>query len=309
MGIDQVVVKEALVESLTHAVAMAPALLLVFILMEVISHGARHAHLASALRHNVAGPVAAAGLGLLPQCGFSVAATMLYVERMIPAGSVLASYIATSDEAVPILVANPATLPWVLPLIAAKFVWGIAVGSGVNVASQILRKARAGKRSRAPESPGSRRETSPGDRHAHSHSGGGSCVGEKAYLRDYLPHALYRTARTVAMVFVLSSLLHLAGEFAHDRLPGALAASAAWQPLAASLVGLIPSCATSVALAEGFSAGVVSFPALLAGLTANSGMGLLVLFKESRDRRRSTVVTALLVASAYLAGALAQLFL
>jgi len=300
-------VKEALIESLTHAVAMAPALLLVFVLMEVVSHGARPSFIAKALRHSVAGPLAAAGLGLLPQCGFSVAATMLYVEKMIPAGSLLASYIATSDEAVPILVANPATLPWVLPLMTAKFVWGIAVGSGVNAAGQILRGVRAGKRSRIGF--GDRDRPSTEERsHAHSHSGG-SCVGEKAHLKDYLPHALYRTARTVAMVFVLSSLLHLAGEFAHDRLPGALSTTAAWQPLAASLVGLIPSCATSVALAEGFSAGLVSFPALLSGLTANSGMGLLVLVKESRDKTRSTLVVGLLVASAYVAGLLAQAIL
>lgn len=300
--------KEVLVESLTHAVAVAPALLLVFILMEVVSHGARPTFIASALRHSVAGPVAAAGLGLFPQCGFSVAATMLYIERMIPAGSLLASYIATSDEALPILAASPATLPWVLPLVAAKFVWGIVVGSVVNATGHVLKGAKAGKRSRT----GTRVEqwaNTPEGRPTHSHSGGGSCVGEKAHLRDYLPHALYRTARTVAMVFVLSSLLHLAGEFAHESLPGALATTAAWQPLAASLIGLIPSCATSVALAEGFSAGIISFPALLSGLTANSGMGLLVLVKESRDKLRPALVVALLTASAYIAGLLAQFLL
>lgn len=299
MEINALLVREVLAESLMHAIAMAPALFGVFLMMEVVSHGARTGFLTGALRHGIAGPVAAAGLGLLPQCGFSVAATMLYVEGLVPVGSLLASYIATSDEAVPILVANPSTLPWVLPLLAIKFVWGIAVGVSVNGTAHAFRGVRAGRRSRSPLST-----TQP--QHTRTHAG--NCVGEKARLRDYVPHALYRTARTVAMVFVLSVLLDLAGEFAQAHMPEALAGSTPWQPLAASLLGLIPSCATSVALAEGFRTGLVSFPALLSGLTANSGMGLLVLIKESRDKSKTALVVGLLVASAYTVGYLARLF-
>ena len=301
MEIDQILIREVLTEGLSHAIAMAPALLAVFVLMEVVSHGARPIFISSALRHSVVGPVAAAGLGLLPQCGFSVATTMLYVEEMVPAGSLLASYIATSDEAIPILVANPATLPWVLPLLAVKFAWGVLAGVSVNATARAFRGASAGKRSTRPISAESQSFA-----HAHTHSG--NCVGEKARPRDYLPHALCRTARTVAMVFVLSVVLELAGEIAQARAPGALAGAASWQPLAASFLGLIPSCATSVALAEGFRAGLVSFPALLSGLTANSGMGLLVLVKESRDRSKTALVIGLLVASAYAVGYLAHLF-
>jgi hypothetical protein len=286
MEIDQVLIREILAESLSHAIAMAPALFVVFVLMEVVSHGTRPIFISSALKHSVAGPVAAAGLGLLPQCGFSVAATMLYVEGMVPAGSLLASFIATSDEAVPILVANPATLPWVMPLLAVKLAWGIAVGVGVNAAARAFRGASAGKRSVRPIPP---------HEHADIHTHAGNCVGEKARVRDYLPHALSRTLRTIAMVFVLSVALDLAGKLAQNHLPGALSLTSSWQPLAASFLGLIPSCATSVALAEGFRAGLVSFPALLSGLTANSGMGLLVLLKESRDSARTMLIVGLLV--------------
>ena len=298
MDIDVHLVSEVLAEGLRHALAMAPVLLGVFVLVEIVSHGSRAGSISSALRHVVVGPVAAAGLGLLPQCGFSVATTMLYVEGLVPTGSLLASYIATSDEAVPILLANPSTLPWVLPLLLAKFVWATLVGIGVNGISRALRGVKAGRRSPATG------VAQPEPHRAHK----GTCVGEKARVRDYLPHALYRTARTTAMVFVLSTILNLAGHLAESRMPGALSTSSAWQPLAASLVGLFPSCATSVALTEGFRAGFVSFPALLSGLTANSGMGLLVLVKESRDKGRTGLVVTLLIASAYGAGLLAQLF-
>lgn len=101
--------------------------------------------------------------------------------------------------------------------------------------------------------------------HTHSHSRShsqphsGSCVGEKARVRDYVPHAVYRTARTVAMVFVLPIILDLVGH-AVEPGAGALATTGLWRPLAASIIGLFPSCATSVALTEGFRAGMASFP-------------------------------------------------
>ena len=117
------ILKEVLSESLVHTATMLPVLFLAFIIVEFASHRTGAGWLRRGMAHPYLGPVAAAGLGLLPQCGFSVATTSLFLEGMIPTGSLLASYIATSDEAVPILLSNPATLPWVLPLLATKLVW------------------------------------------------------------------------------------------------------------------------------------------------------------------------------------------
>lgn len=337
MDIDIPLISDVLTEGLRHALAMAPVLFAVFLLMEAVSHGARIGRTSSLLSHTVLGPVLAAGLGLLPQCGFSVATTMLYVGGMVPTGSLLASYIATSDEAVPILVANSSTLHWVLPLLATKMVWGSIVGIAVNGLSRATKGLHAGNRHAGPHrhaalcrysepgtTPNSALDTecdaqanseshthssssSHSHSRSHSRSHSGSCVGEKARARDYVPHAAYRTARTVAMVFVLSVILDLVG-YAVEPGAGALAMPGVWQPFAASVIGLFPSCATSVALTEGFRAGLVSFPVLISGLTANSGMGLLVLMRESRDARRNLAVVALLVVSASAVGFLAQLF-
>ncbi len=296
LDISAVEVRDILAESLGHTFAMVPVLFAVFLVMEFISHGARSTWISGALKRGVAGPAAASALGLLPQCGFSVAATLLYVEDLIPTGSLLASYIATSDEALPILVASPSTLPWIMPLLAIKFAWATVVGTAVNLASRAWSKETRGD--------GTDRRAAPSHRESS-----GSCVGEKARLREYLPHAAYRTARTAAMVFVLSALLDVAGQIAGYRLPGVPAGPGPWYPLAASVFGLIPSCATSVALAEGFRSGLVTFPALLSGLVANSGMGLLVLLKESGRPSKTLTVVALLISSAYAAGYLASLFL
>lgn len=294
-------IREVLLESLSHTAAMLPVLFGVFLLMELVSHGVRTGWISRVARHPVAGPVAASALGLLPQCGFSVAITLLWAQDLAPTGFLVASYIATSDEAIPVLLSSPSTASWVLPLMAAKLSWGVAVGVIVN-----LVLGRDSTRSLLEASRGSSAGTVTPDAHrARPYSG----VGERSGWKGYVVHAMADTGRTAATVFALSSALGFAGRLAGPSLTGLLLGPGFWQPLAASVVGLIPSCATSVGLAEGFRSGLISFPALLSGLTANAGMGLLVLAKESRDPRRTALVISILLASAFIAGCLANLLL
>jgi hypothetical protein len=295
-------VKEVLSESFLHTARMLPILVVAFLVVETVSHRAETTWLRRGMAHPWLGPIAAASLGLLPQCGFSVATTSLYIEGLIPTGSLLASYIATSDEAIPILLANPRTLRWVLPLLATKLVWGAIAGIAVNLGS---RKAGRSRRYGAPEDVTASPTKSPGKpQKSHPHA----CVGTGGTLRDIIPHALSKAVRIAAMVFVMTSLLNTAGHVFSDHLSRAAASGEGIvQPLAASVLGLIPSCATSVVLAEGFGSGLVSFPALVSGLTANSGMGLLVLVKESRDKARTLGVVVLLIVSALISGSLASI--
>jgi hypothetical protein len=292
--------KEVLSESFVHTVRMLPILVVAFGLVEIASHRAETTWLRRSMAHRWLGPVAAAALGLFPQCGFSVATTSLYIEGLIPTGSLLASYIATSDEAIPILMANPDTLAWVLPLLGTKLVWGAVAGIAVNYG---MRKTGSSHTyHRESGAGGTQRSNGPNRSHPHT------CVGTKGTPREIIPHAISRALRIAAMVFVLSSLFNVAGHLLSERLAeAALSSQGIVRPLAASLLGLIPSCATSVVLAEGFSSGFVSFPALVSGLTANAGVGLLVLIKESRNKSRTLGVVILLVISALISGSLASI--
>lgn len=295
-----IAVQESLIESLKHTGLMLPVLFAAFLLMETVNHSAKTTRLAGAARHAVFGPVVAAVLGLLPQCGFSVAATTLFLEGLIPTGSLLAVYIATSDEAMPVLIGNPDTLPWVLPLLATKLAWGSIVGIAVNLAFR--NRASSNKKNSRQANAHSE------DPSIKSQGIGGSCAGHPAPngWRDYFAHAGIRTARVGAMVFVLSSVLHVAGHILSDKMGPVLGGGGLIQPLAASFLGLIPSCATSVAMAEAFRAGLMSFPAIVSGLTSNAGIGLLVLIKENRQPGQSLSIVAMLVASAVLVGLLAS---
>ncbi len=298
-------VEEVLSESFLHTVKMLPVLVAAFVVVETVSHRAETAWLKRGMSHPWLGPVTAAILGLLPQCGFSVATTSLFIEGLIPTGSLLASYIATSDEAIPVLMANPETLAWVLPLLGTKLVWGAVVGIAVNYGSRRTRRTRGPERQECPQtgSGAGCADGSAGSNRSHSHS----CVGTKGTVRDIVPHALSRALRIAAMIFVLSSLFNAAGHLFSERLSqAAVSGVGIIQPVTASFLGLIPSCATSVVLAEGFGSGLVSFPALVSGLTANAGIGLLVLIKESQDRSRTLGVIVLLILSALISGLLAS---
>lgn len=283
MPIYLVILAEVTKEGLIHTATMLPILIAVFLLVERVSHRTDAAWLRRGLAHPYLGPLVGAGLGLLPQCGFSIAATSLFVEGFIPTGSLLASYIATSDEAVPILLGNSGTRRWVAPLLGVKLIWGLLVGVAVNL---VARKASKGD-PRDQEKKSEERE--PG-----------------GFWRETLPHALGRAIRVATLVFVLSVAFNFAGHLMGDRLmSGGL--GALHLPMA-SVIGLFPSCATSVVLSEAFGTGLISFPALVSGLTANAGMGLFVLAKECKDRSRVLGVVFLLVLSAVLSGALVSFF-
>lgn len=280
-----------LTESLRHTFFIMPVLFCVFLFVEIITHTSKPFWITRVTSNQYLGPIATALLGLLPQCGFSVAATTMFLEGLIPVGSLISAYISTSDEAIPILLGDSVSLPWVVPLLATKLIWGTTVGIIINLAA---------KRNKflCPGEP-------PVPAHEHVHS----CIGKSAETKEIIYHAFSRMLKISAMIFVLSSVFNYAGHIGEGHLMNLLTANGWWQPVVASLAGLIPSCATSVALAEGFRTGILSFSAMLSGLTSNAGLALLVLFKESRDKSSAFSVVGLLVVAACIAGFLATLLI
>ena len=138
---------------------------------------------------------------------------------------------------------------------------------------------------------------------------GHSYPNSKPNLAQVASHALSRTLSTASMVFVLSALFNFIGHVAQGKISAVLSKPGLWQPVVAAVVGLVPSCATSVVLAEGFRSGILSFPATISGLTSNSGLGLLVLIKESKRKSEVITVVALLIITAVLAAIFASIIL
>jgi hypothetical protein len=239
------------------------------------------------------GPVVGALFGCIPQCGFSVLASVLYVKRTISVGTLLAVFISTSDEAVPVLLSMPGQAGMVGSLICIKVL--IAVIVGVSVDFFLKRRAMPVK--------------SSSDDVEHCHAGccshGISDTGSKA--QTLFLHPLLHTIKIFLFLLALSFLINIiVVKIGEDRIGALLLNGTIFQPMIASLIGFIPNCFASVLLAQFFAKGVISFGALVAGLSAGAGLGVLVLAKENKNIKDTLMVIGLLLAVSMFSGIMIQ---
>ncbi len=281
-------------DALMDSVKLIPFLFLTYLVMEYLEHrtggharklirrpGAAEDTGHSPRRHFAAGlaaPIVGGLLGALPQCGFSAAASNLYAGRIITLGTLLAIYLSTSDEMLPILISEQASAAMILKILAAKAVIGMTAGLAIDL---LYRK---GNESREKIHDICRQER---------------CHCEKGILRSALSHTVKIALFILAVNLGLNLILHFLGEEALENL---ILNRPFIGPLLAGLVGLIPNCAGSVVITQLYLAGSMGLGAALAGLLAGSGVGLLVLFRVNHDRRENLKILALLYGIGVAAG-------
>ena len=277
---------EIFLESLHHALidtaAALPFLFLAYLLMEAAEHyqSARMEKAISGM--GKAGPLVGAALGCIPQCGFSASASNLYAAGLISRGTLLAVFLSTSDEALPLLLGLPEGRRMILPLLLAKVVIGVAAGFAVD-----LCRKKWGR-----------------PRQLHDLCEHCGCDESSGIQKPALWHTGHITLFLFLLNFLLCLAMHTLGE---DLLSAILLKGSVLQPFAAALVGLIPNCAASVLLTQLYLAGSLSFGALLAGLCSGAGLGLAVLLKMNRSRRENGQIALTLYLISALCGMAVQL--
>ena len=278
---------EILLHTLEHACAdclrMLPFLFAAFLLIEGLEHysGKHSARIMEKV--GKAGPVVGAAAGCVPQCGFSVMAANLYAGGVISVGTLLAVFLATSDEAVLILLGNPQYAPEVGRLLAVKVVIAIAGG---YVADLCLKDRLSGKKEEGVlcENCG--------------------CHADHAGI---LMPAWRHTFRLFLYLFLFTWILDLCVEiFGIQGLSEFLLGDTVFQPVIAAVIGLIPNCAASVILTELYLSGAISFASVVSGLCTGAGAGLIVLFKVNRNRKENVKIMIMLYIMAVAAGLLLQ---
>ena len=277
---------DVLIDTLADTAKMLPFLFGVYLLIEYLEHKASD-RLPRALRKmGPFGPVGGAVLGCIPQCGFSVAASNLYAGRLISLGTLIAVFVATSDEAVPILISRPESAGKILPLIGAKLVTAILAGLLVDAVLRIVHAHR--------------NEEDEPYRDLCEDCG----CEEHGIVRSALMHTL----KITVFVFTVSLLLGLAiALLGRERIDSLLMTDSAFQPFLTALIGLIPNCAASVVLTDLYAAGSLSFGSVVAGLSTGAGLGLAVLFRTNRNIAENLTVTAILYLTGSLAGVVLNL--
>lgn len=283
---------EILLHTLEHTlldtVKLLPFLFLTYLLMEYLEHRSGNATERLLRGSGKVGPVIGSVLGAVPQCGFSTAASGLYAGRIITTGTLIAVYLSTSDEMLPILISEGAPITAVLKILATKIVIGMIAGFGVDGVSAILSKS--------------------GHEDSHQHIED-ICERENCNCGEHFAlSALKHTLRVAIFIFVVCFCLNFTVELVGEE---TIASVVLDRPVlgnvVAALVGLIPNCASSVVLTELYLGGVIPMGAMMSGLLVNSGIALTILFRNNRPLSDSFRILAILFAIGLASGILIDL--
>lgn len=279
---------DVLLDALIDGAKMLPFLYLAYLLIEWLerNHGQRIENaLAGGGRW---GFVPGAVLGCVPQCGFSAVAANFYASRVITPGTLLAVFVATSDEAVPLLAAEPGMWGTLAVLLVLKVILGMAAGFVLDVPlRRVLPQSLYGGYA------GHADEVDCHEEH-EEHSG---------IFLAALRHTLEIFAFILLFSFLIGLVFELVGEGAITALLGRMGP---FQPMVAALIGLVPNCAASVLLAQLYMQGAITFGSLMAGLTAGAGIGLAVLWRVNPSWKQNLFMTGLLWAAGAAVGIVLQ---
>lgn len=271
--------KEALIDSIN----LIPFLFLVFLLIEIIEqYFTKKRHLFVFFVKKI-GPLFGSLLASIPQCGFSVIASTLYTRRILSRGTLLSVYLATSDEAIPILLTNPSKIYLILPIILIKIIVAIIVGYAVDILVSY----------KAKEPIIEEKPIEIKDEH-------GCCqhkLAEATKTKDFWLHPLKHTLNIFAFILIVSVILGfiISKVGTEENLAKYCLMNSPIQPFLVSLVGLIPNCAISVMLTLLFVKNTISFGSLLAGLCTSGGLGVLVLLNKNGDKKDTTIIILTLI--------------
>ncbi len=297
-----------ILDALLDTLKMIPLLLIIYIGIELIEY-----KFGNTLRKKVqsagsAGPVLGALAGTFPQCGFSVITAALYTQKLVTIGTFLAVLISTSDEAIPVILSQPNKFHLIWPLLITKVIIALIAGYAVDF---IFRKsnqktlAHINNYAHGVDDRGHHHETIIEEPACCGHST--SSESKKFDYHEIIWHPIKHTAKIFLFIFLitlaLNSFIFYIGA---ERFTAILLGHTFWQPIIAALFGLIPNCAASVAITQLYLQGAISYGAVIAGLSAGGGLGILVLFKEDKDKKDIFKVIGLLFTISVVSGLLIQ---
>ena len=218
-------------------------------------------------------PIFGALFGLIPQCGTSVVAADLYIKKLITFGTLIAVFLACSDEALLVLLGawNEKSLA-IFPLIGLKLAAGILFGFLIDLV--IARHQKLEEVDHIDEKH---------ECHEHHH--------ENTPIHAHLVHPLIHALKIFIYVFIINLALGLLiGWVGEENFANFMISNRYLAPLFASIIGLIPNCASSVLITELYLSGTLSFGALFAGLLVNSGLGVMILIKEYKNIKKTLLI-------------------
>ena len=275
-----IILNNSLIKALADLISIIPLLFITFAVIEFIEYFYFDKVLVFIKKSGKFAPLIGSVVASFPQCGFSIIASVLYIKGLISRGTLLAVYLSTSDEAIPVLLSMPEQYKLVLPVIAIKITIGIVAGYAFdyffpqkNILEQKIDEL--------------------------SQKGCCSHTLKSKVSKDLILHPIVHTISIALFIFLITFVINLAMAKcgSAEALGGYLMSNSPMQPVIAALFGLIPNCAISIGLTLMLIKGTITFGALMAGLLSNAGLGLLVLLKNNDFKDTLQIIFILLVIS------------
>ncbi len=275
--------KEILIDTILDSIKLIPFLLLAFLIIELIEHKLNNKTEKIITKSKKIGPIICSILGAIPQCGFSVMATNLYITRIITLGTLISIYLSTSDEMLIIMISEKVPIILIIKILIIKIFFGILYGIIIDI---ILSKKKQDNKTNY--------ELCDKD----------NCNCNHSIILSAIKHTLHITLFIFIITLIINTIFTLLGE---KYLSKILLTNNILSPLITSLIGLIPNCAASVILTELYLNKAISLGALIGGLLTSSGSSLLILLKNNKNKKENITIILLLYSLGAISGIIIEL--
>lgn len=267
---------DVILDTFIDALKLVPFLFITFLLMELIEHKYSDKLSKKLLRVNKVGPLIGSLLGVIPQCGISASITNLYITRVISIGTLIAVYLSTSDEMLPILISENVSISVIIKILLVKFIVGVLFGFIIDFLFNKKKKEDIKDFCELED-----------------------CDCDDGILKSSLIHTLKTFIYIIIITFILNVVITYVGESYLEKI---LVKNSPFGIILTTLIGFIPNCSTSILLTELYVKNMLSVGKLLSGLLVNSGVGLLILFRYNKDKKDNFKIMLILFIIGLLVG-------
>ncbi len=275
--------KDIIIDTLIDTLKLVPFLFIAFLLIELFEHKFSKKSIKVVESSGKYGPILGSFLGIIPQCGFSVMATNLYVTRLITLGTLISIYLSTSDEMLPILISEKAEFSLIIKILLIKLFIGMLVGFIID---KIFKVKKEKKNYDICE-----------EEHCHC---------KESIIISSLKHTLNIVVFILLINFILNICFNYLGQ---DYLSKILLKDSFFGPFISGLIGLIPNCGASVMLTELYINNAINFGSLISGLLTGSGIAIMILFKTNKHFLENLKIVGILYLIGVLSGIIIELII
>jgi hypothetical protein len=260
---------DIIIDGLLDALKIMPYLFVTFLLLEFIEHKLSSKNQKILVKNQKVGPIVGGILGAFPQCGFSSMAASLFSARVITMGTLIAVFLSTSDEMLPIMISEKVSFSLIIQIVLFKMIVGIIIGFIIdlfyhkkekNVINEICENDHC------------------------------DCENDGIFLSS-IKHTLKITLFILIINLILNAIIFKIGD---SNLENLLLHHNIFSYFLSSLIGIIPNCAGSVLITELYLKGLITIGIMLSGLLTGSGIGILLLFKTNKNLKENITILLLI---------------